>query len=310
MVGFDQQVLIVRAGAPARRDLRRGRRVRLEVQPTPDRPARVAVAEAILPLDGSFPGHSCWIEELSAAVGRGTEAARAEPGEREVVLGPSVGGILAHEIVGHALEADIALAGGSWLAFAAGQIANPALTILDDPRRGRAPWKIDDEGEPARPVPLLRDGSVGGLLHDLASARRSGERPTGHGRRSSFREPVRPRMGCTFVVAGESDPKELLEGVADGIYVRRMEAAKTDPRSGEAVFRVTDADRIIDGSLAEPLLPHLLHVHGGQALCETRQIADDLVFDRCVGSCHRDGQPLAISVGAPTMCIGRAMVRG
>ena len=176
--------------------------------------------------------------------------------------------------------------------------------------RGRAPWKIDDEGEPARPVPLLRDGSVGGLLHDLASARRSGERPTGHGRRSSFREPVRPRMGCTFVVAGEADPKELLEGVADGIYVRRMEAAKTDPRSGEAVFRVTDADRIIDGSLVEPLLPHLLHVHGGQALCETRLIADDLVFDRCVGSCHRDGQPLAISVGAPTMCIGRAMVRG
>jgi hypothetical protein len=37
-------------------------------------------------------------------------------------------------------------------------------------------------------------------------------------------------------------------------------------------------------------------------------IARDVAFDTCVGTCLRDGQPLATSVGAPTFCIGMATV--
>ena len=31
-------------------------------------------------------------------------------------------------------------------------------------------------------------------------------------------------------------------------------------------------------------------------------------FDTCIGACHKDGQPLTVSVGAPTMSIGVATV--
>jgi len=111
-------------------------------------------------------------------------------------------------------------------------------------------------------------------------------------------------MGCTFVAPGERTADEIRDGVVDGIYVRRLEAATTDPASGRATFRVTDADRVHRGRLDAPLLPHLLYVEGQQVLRGSVLVADDLEFDRCVGSCHRDGQPLAISVGAPTICIG------
>jgi TldD protein len=111
-------------------------------------------------------------------------------------------------------------------------------------------------------------------------------------------------MGCTFVAPGKREPDELLRGIREGVYVRRMEAGTTDPRTGRAVFRVTDADRILDGKIDAPLRPHLLFIEGSRALAAADHVANDLEFDSCIGSCHRDGRPLSISVGAPTMRIG------
>jgi predicted Zn-dependent protease len=87
-----------------------------------------------------------------------------------------------------------------------------------------------------------------------------------------------------------------------------MESGKTDIATGRALFRVTDSDLVRNGTLDVPLLPHLLVVDGAEALASIDRVADDLQFDSCIGSCHRDGQPLALSVGAPTFWIGRAGV--
>jgi TldD protein len=250
-------------------------------------------------------------EMLTALVARAErrlEARSPAYGEPPVVFGPGVGGVLVHELIGHALEADVAQRGASWLTLSNQRVAPPELGVLDDPRRGRAAWGVDDEGEKPGPTALIVEGRVRDRLHDRRTAAREGTRPTGHGRRSSFREPVLPRMGCTFVTPGRLRPQEVREAVADGLYIRRMEAATTDPRTGRAVFRVTDADRIESGRLTAPLTPFLLRVDGASALSSAYRAASDLTFDTCIGSCHREGQPLAISVGAPTMLIGVAGV--
>jgi TldD protein len=115
-------------------------------------------------------------------------------------------------------------------------------------------------------------------------------------------------MGCTFVAAGRWSPEEILNSIDDGVYIRRMEAASVDLTSGRAIFRVTDSDRIVGGKLDAPLHAHLLVVEGRNALSGMDRVADDLAFDTCVGSCIRLGQPLATSVGAPTICAGRTWV--
>jgi TldD protein len=230
------------------------------------------------------------------------------PGERVVVLGPGVGGILVHELIGHALEADTVFRGASALVATPGPIAPADVTVVDDPRRGRGAWRRDDEGVECRATPLIEAGRVGGYLHDLSSAERFRQRATGHGRRASFREPVRPRMGCTFLAPGRLDPEEVLEGISSGIYVRRMETASTDSLSGNARFIVTDADCIDQGRLGHALQPFLLGLRASTALPSLDRIGNDLTFDTCVGSCLRDGQPLATSVGAPTFRIGVARV--
>jgi TldD protein len=169
---------------------------------------------------------------------------------------------------------------------------------------------MDDEGVETSATQLLSKGRVVGKLHDRRTAARMDARPTGHGRCSSFREPVKPRMGCTFIAPGCQRPDQLHDDIRNGVYVRRMETGSTDPQSGRAVFRVTDADRIRKGRIDVAVEPFLLHVDGATVLASMNRVADDLQFDRCVGVCHRDGQPLATSVGAPTIWIGLATVNG
>jgi TldD protein len=314
-VGFDQRVHVGRLGRGIVADRRGGRRVWLQVDLARRGRAARAVAEAVLASDAdAVDAARPLLQRLSEGGAARVEARLAAEvlpsGEWPVVFAPGVGGVLLHETVGHALEADAVLGRVSWLAGDAGRpFRGPRqLVVADDPRRGRAAWRVDDEGEPARATALMREGRAVGWLHDRNTARLSGREPTGHGRRSSFRDAVRPRMGCTFLGAGRGEPAEALEGIEDGVYVRRMEAASTDPRTGRALFRVTDADRIRHGRLAAPLAPHVMLVDARAALSSVDRIANDLAFDVCVGSCVHHGQPLSISVGAPTFRIGPTSV--
>jgi len=310
-VAFEQQVRVVRTGGALVEDRRRGLRLRFEAALERKSARSSAVVEVVRPPTAIDLGDSALdrvAEQLSERVEARLHAREPSPGEFDTVFGPGIGGVLVHEIVGHALEADVVLDGRSWLAEEDGRVAPLELLILDDPRRGRAAWRADDEGQRARPVPLIRSGRVAGRLHDMRTADRMGQSPTGHGRCASYREPVRPRMGCTFVAAGRWSPEEIVNSIADGVYIRRMEAANVDLSSGRAVFRVTDSDRIVGGKLDAPLFPYLLVVEGRNALSGMDRVADDLAFDPCVGSCIRVGQPLAMSVGAPTICTGRTWV--
>jgi predicted Zn-dependent protease len=307
-VAFDQRIMVGRSDRPPAEDRRRGFRLRLECMLDRGDRRSVAVGEAVLHAEPHK--NRGRIETVARSLAERAERrldAKIRPeGEMPVVFAPGVGGVLIHEIVGHALEADAALGEGTWLAELEEQVSSMELLVLDDPRRGRAAWRIDDEAEEARPTALIREGRVAGWLLDCETAGRTGRETTGHGRCSSFREEISPRMGCTFVAPGSLEAKEVIGGVRCGIYVRRMEAGKTDIKTGRALFRVIDSDLIRDGEIDAPLMPHLLRVDGAEALSTADRIADDLQFDTCIGSCHRDGQPLAISVGAPTFWIGHA----
>lgn len=291
-VATDQRVGIGRAGVPALQDRRRGSRVRLEIRM---RQGGSAVADAVW-RPGREPDPEAFARGTLARARARSEAVAPPEGTMPVVLAPGVAGIIVHELVGHPLEDDAVLRGGSWLATRTDEVAPRSLRVVDDPRRGRVPWKFDDTGETVAPISLIEEGRV---------AQRIG---VGRLRRSAFPEPARPRMGCTFVTTGSATADEALQGVASGLYIRRLEAASIDPRSGRAMFRVVDADLIREGSIAEPIHACLLSMTAAQVLRGFECIADDLEFDTCLGTCFKDGQPLAVSVGAPTCRLGLVRV--
>ncbi len=306
--GLRQDIRFASHGAGLVGDRRQGERIHLETTLESEKNRAPTVGEAVL---GGAEVDLADLDRLADQVAeraeRRLDAEDVGCGREPVVFAPGVGGVLVHEIVGHALEADTILEGGSWLSSGRDDhavVASRGLSVLDDPRRGRVAWEFDDEGHRSGPLALIRDGRVIGQLHDAQSARQAAARSSGHGRCSSYREPVRPRMGCTFVAPGRHDPAEVLEGIESGLYVRRMERATTDAITGRAIFRVSDADRIRNGRIDVPLQSFMLVVRGEEAISSIDRVAADLRFDPCIGSCVKHGQALSISVGAPTFRIG------
>jgi hypothetical protein len=300
-VEFDQRVKIGCEGAVLD-DRRSSRRLRVDAWIQRQGRSSSASVEAVVQDD-----HNCissLLDEVLQRLVMRLDAEKAISGPTTVVFSPSVAGIWIHELVGHAAEADAV----SWLTPEIDRL-HEHLTVIDDPRRARAAWSIDDEGTPVRPVALILDGRPKERLHSRRTASESGAKTTGHGRRGSYRESVLPRMGCTFIANGTDDPDEILQNVNEGIYIRRMDSAHTEPTTGRAVFRVTDADRIEKGKRTVPLRAHLLETVAGQALAAIDGIGSDLAFDRCLGTCHRQGQPLVTSVGGPTFCTRLTTVR-
>jgi TldD protein len=302
-VGFQQTVRIVRVDGSAHRDVRRGAWIRVEAFGH----SATGVAEAVVRDDPAGT--------LRRAAAEAAERSRARADARPVdasaevaVFAPGVGGLLIHESVGHALEGDTVARGRSWLATRGGLAGPPEMTVIDDPRRGRGAWRRDDEGVEARATTLVRGGRVVGVLLDRRCARASAAASTGHGRRASYREPVRPRMGATFLAAGEAKAEDVVATTRRGVYVRRMSSGRTDPATGAATFRVTDADAIDHGRLSCPVRPFLMTVTPSQAGLSIDAIASEIAFDTCIGSCLRAGQPLSTSVGAPTFRLGSIRV--
>lgn len=272
-------------------------------------PPAHAVQELVLRSAGSPPITAAFVRALDRAERRASISPAPEPGSTTAVFAPGVGGIVAHELIGHALEGDVVARGSTWLSAARFPAAAMPVTVIDDPRRGRGAWMIDDEGVVSSETILIDRGRPVGWLLDKASARALSRVSTGHGRRSSYLEAVRARMGCTFIESGTDDPEDILRSTRSGVYIHRLVGGHTDPISGLATFIVSDSDRIVDGRLAEPLDVFVVELEGLESWGSIDRVAHDLAFDTCIGSCIRDGQPMAVSVGAPTIRIGVVRVR-
>ena len=118
------------------------------------------------------------------------EASQPKGGAMPVVMGAGGSGILLHEAVGHAFEADFNRKGTSIFSDMMGQqVCNPTINIVDDgtlyANRGSCNW--DDEGIAGQKTYLVKDGILNSYLHDRISAKYYGVEPTGNGRRESFR---------------------------------------------------------------------------------------------------------------------------
>jgi TldD protein len=241
------------------------------------------------------------------------ESVAAPAGEMPVVLGPGWPGVLLHEAVGHGLEGDFNRKGTSAFSGRIGdRVAAPGVTVVDDGamEQRRGSLTIDDEGTPTRRTCLIEDGILKRYLQDRLNARLMGMEPTGNGRRESFAHAPMPRMTNTFMLAGNDNPAELVERVKDGIYAKSFGGGQVDITSGKFVFSCTEAYRIRDGRIAEPVKGATLIGDGPTVLTRVKGIGNDLELDEGVGVCGKAGQSIPAGVGQPTLLIDGLTVGG
>ena len=234
-------------------------------------------------------------------------------GEMVVVLGPGWPGILLHEAVGHGLEGDCNRKGTSAFSGLIGKrVAVKGVNVVDDgtlaDRRGSI--TVDDEGTPSQRNVLIDDGILVGYLQDRLNARLMGVKPTGNGRRESYADHPIPRMTNTFMLNGSYNRDEIIKSVDKGLYAVNFGGGQVDTTSGKFVFSASEAYLIENGKIDSPVKGATLIGNGPDVLTKIKMIGNDMMLDKGIGTCGKDGQSVPVGVGQPTMLIEGLTVGG
>ncbi len=241
------------------------------------------------------------------------EAVDAPAGMLPVVLGPGWPGVLLHEAVGHGLEGDFNRKGTSVYSGCIGQkIASPLCTIVDDgtlPNR-RGSLNVDDEGVPTQCTVLIEKGILRHYIQDKRNARLMGTQSTGNGRRESYAHLPMPRMTNTYMLAGDSEPNEIIASVKKGIYAVNFGGGQVDITSGKFVFSASEAYLIEDGKITAPVRGATLTGNGSEVLRKVSMVGNDLKLDTGIGICGKEGQSVPVGVGQPTLKVDSMIVGG
>ncbi|MHA1448363.1 MAG: TldD/PmbA family protein [Candidatus Hodarchaeales archaeon] len=150
------------------------------------------------------------IEKLEAKFPRG--------GYSTLVLDPATIGLIAHEAIGHACEADSYLAGSIAKEKFNTRVGEDFLTIVDEGVTGDGcGWvAVDDEGVRTRSVELIKNGILVGLMHNRETAELLGDEPTGNARAWEYDNEPLIRMRNTYVKPGDWSRDEIIEDTRSG----------------------------------------------------------------------------------------------
>jgi predicted Zn-dependent protease len=250
------------------------------------RGARACEARVVFRADGplDLPGLARRLADRATLPlsDRGAPFARGE-----WLLDPSVGAALLAGL------APLFTAGGPPRWVSRSRFASEGVTIVDDAAADAA---FDGEGVPTRRVVLVTEGRWRTRLHDLATAKRFGAKPTGHGVRPSYRTPpaVSPRRLFLETAAGTA-PLGLLASVKRGLFAAAPTApVQIDLEADRFALEFTGvtvvagrAEGSIAGARATGRLSELLH--------RIAAVATDRQFF-----------PMPYPVGAPTILVERA----
>ena len=239
-------------------------------------------------------------------------ATRPKGGKMPVVMGAGASGILLHEAMGHAFEADFNRKGQSVFAGKLGtRICPEGISIIDDGtiRGNRGALNFDDEGVPGQKTCMVEDGILVSYLHDRISARCFGVAPTGNGRRENFRYPPIPRMRATYMESGGEDPASIIASVGKGIYVDEFANGQVKIGEGDFTFYVKSGYLIEGGRLTRPVKDINIIGNGPQALADIRAVGNDGRIDDGAWTCGKE-QSCPVSCGIPTVLVGGLTVGG
>lgn len=241
------------------------------------------------------------------------EAVPMKGGEMEVVLAPGESGMLLHEAIGHGMEADFNRKGRSIFADKIGKsVAEPFVSIVDDGtlKGYRGSINVDDEGNDTQRTFLVRDGILETYLHDHISSIHYGVKPTGNGRRETFRNVPIPRMTNTFMLNGPHTREEIIASVKKGLYAETFTNGEVNIGPGDFTFYLKSGYLIEDGKLTTPVKDVNIIGNGPDVLTKMVMVGNDLRVEETAGTCGKDGQGCPVTDGLPTTKVSSITVGG
>lgn len=239
------------------------------------------------------------------------DARRAPSGEMPVILAAGASGVVLHEAIGHAFEADFIAEGASPYGGRIGSsIADSSVTLVDDARLPgeRGALNYDDEGTLTTSTTLVEDGVLSAYLHDRVSARLSGTESTGSGRRESYRHAPMPRMTCTSMRNGPHTRDEIIAAVDLGIICETYTDGQVDLGGGDFTFQVKNGWLVEKGKLTAPIKDVSISGNGPDLLSNITMVGNDARLDAGGWTCGKKDQAVPVSDGMPTVLVSELAV--
>ncbi|MBD3385579.1 twin-arginine translocation signal domain-containing protein [candidate division KSB1 bacterium] len=241
------------------------------------------------------------------------DAVKPQAGEMEVVLAAGSSGILLHEAIGHGMEADFNRKKVSIFSDKINKpVAEKFVSIVDNGTNAhiRGSLNIDDEANPTEETYLVENGILKSYLHDRISAQHYKVKPTGNGRRQSFRYAPLPRMCNTYMLPGPHSKEEIIKSVKKGLYAEDFTNGEVYIGAGDFTFYVKSGYLIENGEITKPVKDVNIIGNGPEVLQKIVMVADDLKMAEGGWTCGKNGQGVPVSQGLPTVKVSAITVGG
>ena len=219
------------------------------------------------------------------------------------MLGPELAGMLAHEAIGHTVEADLVLGGSIAGNYMNKEVASELVSMVDFAHTAFGkpcplPVYVDDEGTIAEDAILIENGILKSYMHSKESARHFGAKPQGNARGFSFSDEPLIRMRNTAVLPGKSKLEDMIASVDDGYYLIKSGNGQADTTS-EFMFSVDMGYEIKNGKIGKALRETTISGVAFEMLKTVDMISDDMYWE-CAGFCGKK-QPMTVSCGGPAI---------
>ena len=231
------------------------------------------------------------------------EGVYAQAGYKTVVLGGYLSGMLAHEAVGHTVEADLVLGGSVAGPSLNKRVGSDLVNLVDFAhtaygKEAPLPIYMDDEGTPAEDVVLIKDGILTGYMNSRESAEHFSMKPLGNARAYSFSDEPLIRMRNTAVLPGKDKLEDMIASVEDGYYLVRTNNGQADT-TGEFMFGVCMGYEIKNGKLGKAILDTTITGVAFEMLKTVDMVSDELTWTSA-GMCGKK-QPMPVGMGGPAL---------
>jgi TldD protein len=231
------------------------------------------------------------------------EGVYAGAGVKECIMDSAMAGILAHEAIGHTVEADMVLGGSVARNYMGKEVASPLVSLVDfaNSYNGEVcpvPIYIDDEGTKAEDTVIIQEGVLKSYMHSKESAETFGVAPTGNARAYQYLDEPLIRMRNTAILPGKSKLEEMIASVEDGYYLMRPSNGQADTTS-EFMFGVTLGYEIKNGKLGRAIKDTTISGIAFDVLKSVTMVSDDMTWGNG-GMCGKK-QMITVGMGGPAI---------
>ena len=247
------------------------------------------------------------------------EGKKSPEGKMDLIVGPQVSGIAAHESCGHPTEADRVLgreasqAGKSFIGpdGLGMKVGSEVVNVCDDPtvEHAIAFYMTDDEGVRARRRYLYKEGRVNEFLQNRETASAFNTHSNGASRAVNYNVEAIVRMANTFVEPKDHSLEEMLQDVKFGVYMKSFMEWNIDDKRYNAKYAGREAYLIENGELKHPVRRTVIELTTPTFWSAVDAVGKDLEFE--AGFCGKSdpSQALDASLGGPTMRLRNVYLR-